>query len=686
MAAGMEQFRKLFAEEATTRLSRLSEQLLQLESRGSDPELVTSIFRDAHTLKGGSAMVGLPDVRRVAHAMEEVLEPIRSGDRTADAALIDALLAAVDGIRDLVPLTVAGGDGSAIAEVLEATLLDAAAGARKPTSPPAPTSTSAPAPDPGPAPTPAAPVGDATLRVPVERVDELVRLVGEAAAGVLRVGRLLTERLDVDAFSLSELRDLSRVINTLQERTMRARMVPVATMVEPLHRAVRDAARATGKEVRWEARGTDTELDRNVLEQIADPLMHLVRNAVDHGLELPAERVAAGKPAAGVVRFHAMQLGSEVIVAISDDGRGIDVERVRAKAITAGRAGAGDLSDEDALDLIFAPGLSTADEVSELSGRGVGLDVVRTNLDALRGRVEVRTTPGQGSEFRVRVPITLAVLPCLLVSAADQAYAIPMHSVSIALAGRDIESATVAGRPVLVLDGEPVPLSSLAATLGTGPATEGPAVVLTGLATRHAFQVDELLGQRDVVVKGLGRLVPRLPSVAGASVETDGSILLVLDPVGVVDHARHTRPPAAAASGSAMPADNVPAPERGTVLVVDDALTVRELQRSILERAGYTVLTAGDGLEALARLADTEVDIVLTDVEMPNMDGFALTEAIRSRPALAGLPVVILTSRSSDEDRRRGLEAGADAYVVKSAFDQVGLIDAVERLLGTGTR
>jgi two-component system chemotaxis sensor kinase CheA len=225
-----------------------------------------------------------------------------------------------------------------------------------------------------------------------------------------------------------------------------------------------------------------------------------------------------------------------------------------------------------------------------------------------------------------------------------------------------------------------VPLSSLAATLGTGPANEGPAVVLSGLATRHAFQVDGLLGQRDVVVKGLGRLVPRLPSVAGASVETDGSILLVLDPVGVVDRARHTRAPVMATP------DAAPAPERGRVLVVDDALTVRELQRSILERAGYTVVTAGDGLEALARLSDTEVDIVLTDVEMPNMDGFALTEEIRSRPALTGLPVVILTSRSSDEDRRRGLEAGADAYVVKSAFDQVGLIDAVERLLGTGHR
>ena len=669
----MDQFRKLFAEEATARLSRLSEQLLQLEMGGGDHELVKSIFRDIHTLKGSSAMVGLPDVRRVAHAMEEVLEPIRSGERTADASLVDSLLAAVDGIRDLIPLTIAGGDGSAVAEVLEATLVDAAAVVRAPAPAPAAAGPELRAPE------PATATDTATLRVPVERVDELVRLVGEAAAGVLRVGRLLTERLDVDAFSLSELRDLSRVINTLQERTMRARMVPVATIAEPLHRAVRDAARATGKDVRWEARGTDTELDRNVLEQITDPLLHLVRNAVDHGLEPSSERTAAGKPAAGVVRFHAMQLGSEVIVAISDDGRGIDVDRVRERARATGRLGAGEPSAEEVLDLIFAPGLSTADEVSEISGRGVGLDVVRSKLDALRGRVEVRTTPGQGSEFRVRVPITLAVLPSLLVSAAGQAYAIPLHSVSVALAATDIEAASVAGRPMLILDGEPVPFASLAASLGTGAASEGPAVVMTGLATRHAFQVDELLGQRDVVVKGLGRLVPRLPAVAGASVEPDGSILLVLDPAGVVEHARPGRAAPAQEAGSA-------APERGRVLVVDDALTVRELQRSILERAGYTVVTAGDGLEALARLADTEVDIVLTDLEMPNMDGFTLTEEIRSRPALVGLPVMILTSRASDEDRRRGLEAGADGYVVKSAFDQVALIDAVERLLGTPDR
>jgi two-component system, chemotaxis family, sensor kinase CheA len=314
--------------------------------------------------------------------------------------------------------------------------------------------------------------------------------------------------------------------------------------------------------------------------------------------------------------------------------------------------------------------------VSELSGRGVGLDVVRRNLDALRGRVEVRSIPGQGSEFRVRVPITLAVLGCLLVEAAGQAYALPMHSVSVALAAGEADGGTVAGRPVLVVDGEPMPVASLAAVLGTGAPAEGPAIVVTGLATRHAFQVDALLGQRDVVVKGLGRIVPRLPVVTGASVEPDGSILVVLDPAGLVDHAKRARTTTAA--------PQLPVPSRhGRVLVVDDALTVRELQRSILERAGYTVMTAADGLEALARLAETEVDIVLTDVEMPNMDGFTLTEEIRARPDFAGLPVVILTSRASDEDRRRGLDAGADAYVVKSAFDQKALVEAVERLLGT---
>ena len=367
-----------------------------------------------------------------------------------------------------------------------------------------------------------------------------------------------------------------------------------------------------------------------------------------------------------------------MIITITDDGRGIDVERVRAQATRLG-SDASALSDEEALYLVFRSGLSTASFVSDISGRGVGLDVVRANVEAVRGRIEIHTELGAGSEFRVIVPITLAVLPCLLVEAGGQRHAIPMHS--IVHADADSAESRAEGRPVVFVGSQAVPVSSLASTLGLPPDGDGPIVVVAGMTRQHAFRVGALVGQRDVVVKGLSRLLPRLELLAGASVEPDGSILLVLDVAGLIDRARLASGPVAATT----PTDDLASTvlrKRARLLVVDDALTVRELQRSILERGGYEVITAVDGVQAMSILAEGTVDLVLTDVEMPRMDGFALTEAIRAHPARGNVPVLILTSRASEEDRQRGLEAGADGYIVKSAFNESALLSAVERLLG----
>ncbi|HVF73919.1 MAG TPA: hybrid sensor histidine kinase/response regulator [Acidimicrobiales bacterium] len=674
-----EEFRQLFAEEAETRLLRLSTELLQLEEAGNDPELVASIFRDAHTLKGAAGMVGLDPVARVAHVMEDLLEELRQGERMASPRLVDGLLAAVDAVRRFIPELMAGEDRTDEAAVVEANVR--ALREEPVEEPPVPSTAPATAPPPPSAappiatPAPRSDQSGETIRVPVPRLDQLVRLVGEAAAAHLRMGRMLTDLVGTDPANVAEFRELSHVLNELQEKTMRARMVPVATITDNLHRAVRDVARSCGKDVHWEVRGDDTELDRSVLEQLADPLLHLVRNAVDHGIETAAEREAAGKPAQATVRLHAMQLGSEVILAVSDDGGGIDVGRVRDEASRRG-ADTTALSDEETLYLIFRSGLSTAEFISDVSGRGVGLDVVRTAVDATRGRIDVRSTPGEGTEFRIVVPITLAVLPCLLVEAGGRCYALPLHSVLVAQDAEHAPLRHAEGRLSVQVGSQAVPVSDLGAVLGADEPAEGPVVVVSGVTRRHAFRVDRLVGQRDVVVKGLGRLLPRLDVLAGASVEPDGSILVVLDAPGLIDRARSRRE-RPSTSGPALST-----PRRGTILVVDDAMTVRELQRSILERAGYAVRTADDGVSALARLAEEPADLVMTDVEMPRMDGFALTEAIRAQPSTATIPVLILTSRAGDEDRQRGLEAGADGYIVKSAFDESGLLAAVERLLG----
>ena len=695
--------RGLFAAEAEQRLSRLGQLTIELEQRPTDDAtIIGEIFREVHTLKGAAAVVGFETVARYAHKVEGRLEELRSTSVVCTPTIADALLVAIDHLGTMITRSVAG-DGDAD-DGVSASVLAMLATAFEPTDDLAGGGASAQnVADPVLAPTDAVPEvaaraqppvvppttlpvrpaphrdGGGTVMVPVERLDELVRMVGEAATGLLRVGRALSDRFDVQPDELSEIGELSRVLYDLQERAMRTLMVPVATITDQLHRAVRDAARVLGKEVRWEVRGEATELDRNILHQLSDSLLHLVRNAVDHGIESAKDRAAAGKPTHATVRMHAMQLGSEVIIAITDDGGGIDVERVRQRATRMG-VDVSTLSDDDALQLVFRSGLSTAMFVSELSGRGVGLDVVRAHVEAARGRVEVRTTPGVGSEFRIIVPITLAVLHCLIVESAGQRFALPLHRVAQAQAVDTTSEVHVEGRRAVLLEGRPVPVSDLGEVIelhgnGTG---SGTLVVVNGSIGRHAFEVQALVGQRDVVVKAMSPLVPRLDFVAGTSIEPDGSILLVLDPMALIERARRN----GARSATESTAVDAPPPRGGRVLVVDDALTVRELQRAILERAGFDVRVARDGVEALELLEVEVADLVLTDVEMPRMDGFTLTTSIRERSAFSTIPVLILTSLSNDADRQRGMDAGADGYIVKSAFDEVGLLAAVDRVIG----
>lgn len=670
------EFVRLFVQEAEDRLHSLGEGLLSLEAAGPTEEAISSIFREAHNLKGAAAVVGVHTMAEVAHAMEDVLDQLRRGTRPPTAELFDALLQATDGLRAMLDSVLEGNDSEEVAERLVSALRDVA---ERPADAAATSAATAPA---ATAPRPRRDV----VRIPTERLQQMARLAGEATTAQLRLGRSLGEDLGANPADVAEFRDLGLVLAELQERSMQAQMLPISTITDPLRRAVRDLARQLGKQVRWEVKGEDTELDRTILEQLGDPVLHLVRNAVDHGIEPPAERAAAGKPTEGFVRLHALQLGPEVVLAVTDDGRGIRIEALKAQAARVGIDVAG-MSEEEALDLAFRPGLSTASSPSDVSGRGVGLDAVRAGIEEVRGRIEVRSEPGAGTEFRISIPITLSLLPCLIVAAGGGRFAIPTQSVLKILPPHSAAH-RADGRRFLMIGQVAVPVAGLAATLGLSSAEQdGPIVVLSGLSRQHAFVVDGLVGQRDVVLRSLGRLVPRMPELSGASVEPDGSIVLVLDPHGLVDRpGRRPRPGAAAGSqdeGPEAAADAPPPDKAADILVVDDALTVRELQRSILQRAGYRVRTVGDGLQALAALSERPADLVLTDIEMPNMDGFALTESIRANPALSHLPVIILTTQSGDDHRRRGLEAGADRYLVKSAFDSATLLEAVERLLGS---
>jgi two-component system chemotaxis sensor kinase CheA len=508
----------------------------------------------------------------------------------------------------------------------------------------------------------------------VARIDELNRLVGEASAAQLRVGHVFGTEMQRDPDAVTEYRELTKVINQLQEVTERTRMVPVATLEPILHRTVRDSARAAGKDVRWEMVGEDIEVDRGVLEELVSPLLHIVRNSVGHGVELPEVRLAAGKPAQATVRLQASQVGSKVVIAISDDGAGINVAAVRASAAKSG-VDVTRLTEQESLQLIFRSGVSTAKVLTEESGRGVGLDVVATSVAAVHGEVEVVNHPGLGAEFRIVVPITLTVVACLIVSIAGQSFALPLHRIIRMLDAQHIQ--VVGGRKLAVIDGLAVPVSNLGMLLGLPTGDDGPWVLLGTPTSAHAFQIETVLQKRDVVVRGLTGRLRDLKAVNGASIEPNGSILLVLDVPTLIDRSD------AIAEHASRVVDKAAGPARKlSVMVVDDALMVRELQRSILERGGYSVRTASDGAEALTMLADEPADLVVTDLEMPNVDGFALTSSIRAHPRLTNIPVLIVSSRASAEDHQRGLDAGADGYIVKTSFDEAGLLSAVSRLLG----
>jgi two-component system chemotaxis sensor kinase CheA len=699
-------------EEAKGHLERIASGLLTLEAAPDDQAAIDAIFREAHTMKGAAGMVGMMRVSRLAHRLEDLLVELRDKKRRATPELTDAMLLVVDGLGRLIASASGSEQDSSDEAALERLL---------PTSPqplpsvvktgPAPTqpvvmavapmselvvTTFAPIKTPDQAPhevppaaalTTSEPVpqssrtypdrkraATATLEVPVARIDELNRLVGEASAAQLRVGHIFGTEMQRDPEAVTEYRELTKVINQLQEVTERTRMVPVGTLEPILHRTVRDSARAAGKDVRWEMLGEDIEVDRGVLDELVSPLLHLVRNSVGHGVELPEVRRAAGKPPQATVRLQASQVGSKVVIAISDDGAGINVAAVRASAAKNGVDVSG-LTEQESLHLIFRSGISTAKVLTEESGRGVGLDVVATAVAAVHGAVEVVNHPGSGAEFRIVVPITLTVVACLIVAIDGQSFALPLHRIIRMLDAQHIQ--VVGGRKLAVIDGLAVPVSNLGALLGLPSVDKGPWVLLGTPASAHAFQIETVLQKRDVVVRGLTGRLRDLKAVNGASIEPNGSILLVLDVPTLIELSDSL------AEHASRVVDKAAGPARQlSVMVVDDALMVRELQRSILERGGYAVRTASDGAEALAMLVDQPADLVVTDLEMPNVDGFALTSSIRAHPRLTNIPVLIVSSRASAEDHQRGLDAGADGYIVKTSFDEAGLLSAVSRLLG----
>jgi len=479
---------------------------------------------------------------------------------------------------------------------------------------------------------------------------------------------------------------LTALVDELQADIASVRMLPFATILGAFQRMVRDLARAGGKEAILVVEGAQVELDKHVLEMLKDPLMHLLRNAVDHGIEPPDARAAAGKPPAGTIRLTVSSRGNDIHVAVRDDGRGIDPQAVGRRALEAGLISELDvenLSDSEITALIFEPGFSTAQRVTPLSGRGLGLDVVRQRVEALRGRLWVENHPGQGATFHLIVPVSLTRTRCLLARIGEETYAIPLTSVTRITTIDPATVFAVESRPMIEIDGRPIPLVHLATVLERpappAPLTPtSPVLILHSTEQRQvAFIIDELVSEQELVLKALGEELGRVRNVAGAAILGSGEVVIVLNPSDLIKSARRARAMIARAAEAATgPEAGEPGPPR--ILVVDDSLTTRTLEKNILEAAGFRVRTATDGDEALRVLLEHPIDVIISDIEMPGLNGFDLTRRLKAYARWRDIPLILVTSRDSPGDRERGLQAGADAYVAKSEFDQ----DELLRIIG----
>ncbi len=486
----------------------------------------------------------------------------------------------------------------------------------------------------------------------------------------------------------SDTMQMSLIIDGLEEEIKRVRMLPLATITGSFGRMVRDLAQASGKEAVLEIVGGDVELDKRVLEQIKDPIIHMLRNAVDHGIESVQKRLAAGKPAAGKITLAAEHQGKDVSISVSDDGNGLDIAAIRKLAIRRSIPNASTLTELELVDLIYTPGFSTSPIITDVSGRGVGLDVVRRNVETLRGRINVDWKPGVGARFTLSIPLTLTSSRGLLVSVSDQMFAIPLNAIEriIYVKLEDVES--VGGHDILRYDGRPLMLVHLGSVLKLPKMDKAtpdslPVVILSAAERRMAFAVDELADEQEVVIKGLGKQLPRVGGVAGASVMGNGEVILILNVADLIKLALRVEQYSVLDKRTGQEAQ--PAlkehPKR-RILVVDDSITTRTLEKNILEAAGYIVQLAMDGLEAYnAVITGENPDIIISDVSMPKLDGFGLAQRIKTNERTNNIPVILVTSLDSPEDKARGIESGAEAYIVKSSFDQNNLLETIQQLI-----
>ena len=717
-----------FGPETAEHLEAMTCSLLALESDGFDTAEIHRFFRAVHTLKGAAYTVGARVVGDLAHGMEDLLVAVRDERLPLTTGVVEALFAGIDAIHVvLTPDLSSPSDAHTFVETATRLLATVAApGHGAPPDPDVPeVSATALTDDSLSQASTEERRQRPSIRVHAERLEGLARLIGELVTSRSRLERrldqiqalgdlLLVSRrrmaravrgleagqegaalpvdADLDTLARSvaaissdlgavqdqlttllrsvggETDQVQSLTEALRREGAQARQVPVGRLFARFGRQVRDLARAEGKAVTLEVSGETVEVDHCILEALADPLLHLVLNAIAHGFEPEAERRACGKPPLGTLRLRALQRGAFVEIEVADDGRGIDIAALPARAVAQGLISpevAAHLSHDEALELIFVPGFSTSPVVTTVAGRGIGMDVVRTNVSRLTGEVDIDTSPGVGTRFVLRLPLTVTIIEALMVRAGGQTFALPLSAVRRMLELRGEEIRRTEKGEIVTADGEAVVLVDLAEALGLPPAPRErvvSAVMVRAGHRRFALAVDALLGPEEVVVTAGDEGLAADGPFSGTTISSNGGFVPILDPARCLETSRRRR-------GSTLDAAARPAPtstETPRVLLVDDSVSVRRFVGQTLERAGFQVTLAGDGAEALALVAGTSFDLVVTDLEMPRVNGYELIRDLRQREATRDLPIVVVTTRADRGHADLAEVLGVQRYITKS--------------------
>ena len=719
-----------FRSTATDRLRKLANVILRLEREGYSETIAEEVKREIHTLKGEAKLVGFADVSFLVHKIEElILFADRNHFRT-EARTLDVILTGFDEAMTLVDPSAAAGRAVELEEyvALVDKTLSGTVSADTGAEPAIPVMTTVAATqisqrieiEPAELETVSQIVGalleeqarrdreSASLHALVDRqraaLERIASSWQQVASTTQHAGIAQRDRFSEMTMLLASLRrenqelrsvlSLSREegfsaalhLGELEERLRGMRMLPFSTLADVYPRAVRDLARTLGKQVHVAITGADVSVDTRVLALLGEPLIHLLRNAVDHGIEDPETRRQLGKPAEGLIEVVARHLGSRLVVTLRDDGRGLDANAIRAAALAKGLISpeqARGMSDSAAQQLVFAPELSTRAEVTEISGRGIGLDVVKRRIENVGGHVTMGGTPNGGTWFELEVPISLALVHVLVVRAGSALWAIPSASIVAMLDPADVTRSEVAGVPAMRFDEHTIPIVDVPAQLGFGHESRDDdsrqaVVVLEYGETRIGLEGMEILEYRSVVQRQADRFLEALRLIEGTAALGDRQVAIILSPAELVKIALQGR--------GAQRVELLQEERSSVVLVVDDSEIARGIVVDVLQTGGHRVLQAGNGAEALAMLQRTFADLVILDLDMPVMNGFEVLQTVRADERWRDMPVVVLSSRGSEADKRRALDLGADAYLVKSRFDALDLAETTRTFLTRSSR